>query len=393
MSTLVAVGEPHGSRISSVLAELGIDVASLVRPEDLLLAVSDASSPVWQVLRESDSVVLHATRAVLAPEIIAMCDRNGARIIALADRAAERRAVAAFGLTAALPLDASGPDILASIESRAIGPVDGTTDRPRGSVTVVWGPNGAPGRTTVALALAASLAASGSRVALVDADTHAPSIAQRLDLPEEAPGFPGACRQTDYGVLDGPELTRLSAPVDIGDHPIEVLTGINRPTRWPELSAGRVAAALAVARDWSDHVIVDVGAPLETDEEIVSDIGAPRRNQAALSALAAADMIVAVAAADPVGIARMVRGLARLDEVAPAAPRRVVVNRMRQAPFGVDATRQVRRTLDQYASGEETWFLPDDSRAADDALRRAAPIVSRRRTGFAHALGALAATL
>ncbi|MGO2149790.1 MAG: nucleotide-binding protein [Microbacterium gubbeenense] len=393
MSALVAAGEPHGSRIASALAEVGVEVTSLVRPDELIAAVSDASSPVWQALREADSVVLHATRAVLAPEIIAMCDRSGARIIALADRAAERRAVAAFGLPAALPLDADGTEILAAIETRVLGPDERADERPRGSVTVVWGPNGAPGRTTVALALSASLAAAGSRVALVDADTHAPSIAQRLDLPEEAPGFPAACRQTDYGVLDGPELTRLSAPVDIGEHPLEVLTGINRPTRWPELSAGRVAAALDVARDWSDHVVVDIGAPLETDEEIVSDIGAPRRNQAALAALTAADTILAVAAADPVGIARIVRGLARLDEVAPAAERRVVVNRMRQAPFGIDATQQVRRALDQYAPGEETWFLPDDRRAADDALRRAAPILSRRRAGFSHALGALAATL
>jgi len=393
MAAMVAADEPHGTRIASKLAEAGIEVVALVRSADLLAAVSDASSSVWQGLRESDSVVLHATRAVMVPEIIAMCDRSGARIIALADRAAERRTVAAFGLPAALGLDSGPDDLLAAIESHALGTDDAATEHTRGSVTVVWGPNGAPGRTTVALALAASLAARGTRVALVDADTHAPSIAQRLDLPEEAPGFPAACRQTDYGVLDGHELTRLSVPVDIGEHPLEVLTGINRPARWPELSAGRVAEALDVARDWSDHVVVDVGAPLETDEEIVSDIDAPRRNQATLAALAAADTVLAVAAADPVGIARMVRGLARLDEVAPASPRRVLVNRMRQATFGIDARRQVRQTFEQYAAGEETWFLPDDPRAADEALRAASPILSRRKAGFAHALAALAATL
>lgn len=393
MAAMVAADEPHGARIAAALADAGVEVVALVRSADLLAAVSDASSSVWQALRESDSVVLHATRAVVVPEVIAMCDRSGARIIALADRAAERRSVAAFGLPAALGLDCGPEDLLAAIESYALGVGDETTERTRGSVTVVWGPHGAPGRTTVALALAASLAARGSRAALIDADTHAPSIAQRLDLPEEAPGFPAACRQTDYGVLDGPELTRLSVPVDIGDHTIEVLTGINRPTRWPELSAGRVAEALDVARDWSDHVIVDVGAPLETDEEIVSDIDAPRRNQAALAALAAADTVLAVAAADPVGIARMVRGLARLDEVSPASPRHVLVNRMRRAPFGIDARRQVGRAFAQYAAGEQVWFLPDDPRAADEALRGAAPILSHRRAGFAPALGALAATL
>ncbi|MGO3662219.1 hypothetical protein, partial [Microbacterium gubbeenense] len=61
MSALVAAGEPHGSRIASALAEVGVEVTSLVRPDELIAAVSDASSPVWQALREADSVVLHAT--------------------------------------------------------------------------------------------------------------------------------------------------------------------------------------------------------------------------------------------------------------------------------------------------------------------------------------------
>ncbi|MGO3320219.1 MAG: hypothetical protein ACTIL0_06895, partial [Microbacterium gubbeenense] len=130
MSALVAAGEPHGSRITSALAEVGVEVTSLVRPDELIAAVSDASSPVWQALREADSVVLHATRAVLAPEIIAMCDRSGARIIALADRAAERRAVAAFGLPAALPLDADGPENLAEIVSSVLGPDERADERP-----------------------------------------------------------------------------------------------------------------------------------------------------------------------------------------------------------------------------------------------------------------------
>ncbi|WP_156762200.1 AAA family ATPase [Microbacterium karelineae] len=394
MSAIVAADEPHGSRIAADAVEDGVVVAALVRPGDLVAAVGDASSRVWEALRDADTVILHATRTVLTPEVIAMCDRSGARIVALADRAAERRAVAAFGLPAALPLDAGGAEIRAAVESRALATEAVPSGaQPRGRVTVVWGPHGSPGRTTIALALSAALARRGERVALVDADTHAPSIAQRLDLPDEAPGFPAACRQTDYGVLDPHELTRLSAPVDLGEHPIEVLTGINRPSRWPELSAQRVASALDVARDWAEHVIVDVGAPLETDEEIASDIDAPRRNAAALAAVAAADGLLAVAAADPVGIARFVRGLARLDEVAPSTPRTPVVNRMRSGPFGVDGPGQVRQALGRYADVEAAWFLPDDPRAADAALLASRPVLPRRRAPLAHAVGRLAATL
>src|SRR5690606_8596919 len=106
MTTLVAADEPHGSRLAAELAECGVDVVALVRPGDMLAAATDASSRVWDALRDADTIVLHATRAVLVPEVIAMCDRNGVRIVPLADRAAERRSVASFGLADALDLGA-----------------------------------------------------------------------------------------------------------------------------------------------------------------------------------------------------------------------------------------------------------------------------------------------
>ena len=50
-----------------------------------------------------------------------------------------------------------------------------------------------------------------------------------------------------------------------------------------------------------DPVLDERGfSPLERDEEIVSDLDGPRRNAATLAALAAADLVVAVVAADPV---------------------------------------------------------------------------------------------
>ncbi len=392
MSVIVAAAEPHGSRIASALADEDVDVVLTVAPAELVRTVGDQASRIWDALRVADTVVIHATRTVLVPEVVAMCDRSGARIVALGDRAAERRTVAAFGLPPALPLAASGPELRDAIATRSF-PAESPDEVTRGSVTVVWGPHGAPGRTTLVLALAAALALDDRRVAVVDADTHAPSVAQRLDLPDEAPGFPAACRQTDYGVLDDAELTRLSAPVDLGSQPIEVLTGINRPARWPELSSGRVVCALDVARSWADHILVDVGASLDADEEIASDIDAPRRNQAALAALGAADSVIALGLGDPVGMSRLIRGLARLDEVAAAAERRTVVNRVSGGAVGVDAAGQVRRALAQYGDIDDVWLLPDDPRAAERALLGARPVLPRRRPGLAHAVGRLAATL
>src|SRR5699024_10200286 len=44
-------------------------------------------------------------------------------------------------------------------------------------ITTVWGAAGSPGRTTVAVNIAAELAISGARTLLIDADTYASSVA------------------------------------------------------------------------------------------------------------------------------------------------------------------------------------------------------------------------
>ena len=190
----------------------------------------------------------------------------------------------------------------------------------------------------------------GRHVGLVDADSHAPSVALALGLADEAPGFAAACRQSELGGLDSRELTRISAP--IGTTGVDVLTGLNRPSRWPELSESRVAAALAACREWADHTVVDVAASLERDEEIVSDLDGPRRNAATLAALRTADLVVAVAAADPLGISRFLRAYPELRATIGATPVAVVANRLRPGALGIDARGQVRRTLDRFGGVE-----------------------------------------
>jgi hypothetical protein len=153
-----------------------------------------------------------------------------------------------------------------------------------------------------------------------------------------------------------------------------VLTGINRPSRWPELSDRRVAAALAACREWADYTVVDVASSLERDEEIVSDLEGPRRNAATLAALRSADLVVAVVAADPVGVARFLRGNADLRATIGATPVAVVANRLRPGTLGIDARGQVRRTLDRFGGIEDVWFVPQDPRSADAAILASLPI-------------------
>ena len=126
--------------------------------------------------------------------------------------------------------------------------------------------------------------------------------------------------------------------------------------------------------------MVDVAAPLDRDEEIVSDLAGGRRNAATIAALQEADLVVAVAGADPVGISRFVRGYAQLRETVGATPIAVVANRLRPGALGIDARGQVRRSLDRFAGIRDVWFVPQDPRSADAALLAARPIadVARR---------------
>lgn len=373
MKVVVAVDD--GGPLADGLLREGVDVVAVVAASAPLLAVSDEvpgaqAHEVLRALDEADAVVIEVARSTMSPAVVALCDRAGTRIVPLCDGAASERLAAACGLEAPVPRDAEPWRIAETLAAPPARPTPAARPQPR--VIVVWGPAGAPGRSTVAIELAVELARGGRHVALVDADTHAPSIALALGLADEGPGFAAACRQAELGGLDGRELARIAIP--LGRTGVDVLTGINRPSRWPELGERRVAGALAACREWADYTVVDVAGSLERDEEIMSDVEAPRRNAATLAALRSADLIVAVAGADPVGVARFLRAFSELRATVGLTPVAVVANRLRPGALGIDARGQVRRTLDRFGGIDDVWFLPQDPRSADAALLSARPI-------------------
>jgi MinD-like ATPase involved in chromosome partitioning or flagellar assembly len=387
---IVAVDEPHGSDLAEGLEAEGLVVVAVVAASALVVAVSDdaiddgdprvrGSEDIAAALAEADAVVLEASRTTVSAAVVAACDRRAVRIVPLADGPGDERIAAMFGLEPPLPLGVGAWQLAERLGAPPARATDTPAEADRGDpvrprVIAVWGPAGSPGRSTLAIELAVELARGGKHVGLVDADSHAPSIALALGLADEAPGFAAACRQSELGGLDARELTRISAP--IGSSGVDVLTGLNRPSRWPELSRSRVAAALAACREWADYTVVDVAAALERDEEIMSDLDGPRRNAATLAALRAADLVVAVAAADPLGVSRFLRAYPELRATIGATPVAVIANRLRPGALGIDARGQVRRTLDRFGGIADVWFVPTDPRAADGALLAARPIAT-----------------
>ncbi|MBC3762828.1 AAA family ATPase [Quadrisphaera oryzae] len=268
----------------------------------------------------------------------------------------------------------------------------GLPGRP-GRLLAVWGAPGAPGRTTVAVSVAAELAALGEQVLLVDADTWAASAAQVLGLLDETAGVAAACRAAAAGTLTPGRLLQL-APAALPR--MSVLTGLPRAERWHELGAAALEELWATCRSAAAWTVVDCAAPLEQDEELVLDTAAPRRNAATTTALAAADEVLVVGQADPVGLQRLVRSLADLAEAQPDAVerRRTVVTKVRSAAVGHGPAARVTEALARYAGVRDAVLVPDDRAACDTALltgrtlRESAPGSPARA-----ALAALAADL
>ncbi len=234
----------------------------------------------------------------------------------------------------------------------------------RGQVVAVWGPAGAPGRTTVAVNLAAELALGGREVVLVDVDTQAASVAQHLAILDEAPGVAAACRAAEHGTLDVTSFGRLAPEVLPR---LRVLTGLPSPDRWPELRSGAIERMLEVARLDCDVVVVDCASCLEDDDELSYDTVAPRRNMAALTALDVADQVVVVGAGDPVGLQRLVRGLQDLAgrDVEIGG---VVVNRLRASAVGARPMSRVQSLLERFGGVEAPVLVPLDVERVDAAL-------------------------
>lgn len=237
----------------------------------------------------------------------------------------------------------------------------------------VWGPTGAPGRTTVAINVAAELADQGKRVLLFDADTYGGAIAPLLGLTDEASGIAALCRLAETGGLSVDDVVRMSQPVTTSQGSLRVLSGIVKTDRWPELSSERMRKLLEIAQETCDVVVVDVGFNLETDEEISSDLFAPRRNAATLTTLKAADCIIEVASADALGVARFIRAHDYLVEQFPESLRVIVVNKVRS---GLDSrgTNQASSALGRFAGLHDLHELAYDDKAAGAALVMSQPL-------------------
>ena len=358
MRAALALNKPVDARLTKTAKRYGHEVVLSAADSFELVAGLDVSRPEIALVRSAPGV--------LSEGVLAQCDARGIRVLAVVETDAERRHAREVGLFETISSELDWP----AIDTALRGPVDEPepASLETGSVIAVWGPSGAPGRTSIAISVAVELAAAGYSVALADADTHSASVAPSLGMLDEAPGFAAACRLAGNDALTRAELERIGQRYTGGGASFWVLTGIGQPSRWPELSASRVTTTIGQMREWVDFTVIDTGHSLENDEEISSDIFAPRRNAATLTALREADHIIAVGAADPVGLSRYLRAHSELLELAQPRPVTVVMNKLRASAIGLDPAGQVRQTLARFGSIDSPVLVPFDQPAMDAAL-------------------------
>jgi MinD-like ATPase involved in chromosome partitioning or flagellar assembly len=366
------------------------------------LAVTRRCADLAELLAAAEAglgriAVVSADLPMLDREAVAALHRAGVRVVGLGDTAtpwlSERMTALGADLVVETPDDAIGAaalvrdvvDLLGRAPDRAATSGAAGADRPssapvfdpppdvsrpvvRGRVVAVWGPTGAPGRTTVAVNLAAELALVGGHTLLVDADTYGGTIAQAVGLLDESPGLAAAARAAGQGGLDTELLARLS-PLIAPD--LRVLSGISRADRWPELPSASLDVVWTVARSLAAWTVIDCGFCVEQDEVLSYDSRAPRRNAATLSALNDADEIVVVGAGDPIGVQRLVRSLGDLAALALSGHTRVVVNQVRASVAGPRPGEAISTALERYAGVRSPHLVPEDRPTLDSALLEA----------------------
>ena len=246
-------------------------------------------------------------------------------------------------------------------------------DERGGRIVLVWGPHGAPGRSTVAASLAHGLAACSGAI-LVDADVEAPSLVQLLGMPEDSSALAGAARLATHGRLDAEGFRRILAPVGGG---LLLLGGLGRSGRWRELPPASMTEVWAQCRRAAAWTVVDVaGGP--ADDDVDDFTLEPGRGAVTADLVSHADVILVVGGADPVGVRRL---LQLLDEMGasmnPAGRVEVVINRVRASAAGPSPQQALREALARFGGLEDIVLLPDDAATADACLLQGCTVLEQ----------------
>ena len=268
-----------------------------------------------------------------------------------------------------------------------------TAATPIDSLTLaVWSPRGSQGRSTIAASLADALTRtikSSDAVLLVDADGYAPAQHILHGLTDITAGILAASRLIRQERYTTQEHERVSLSL----HGYRLLTGITSTERWPELDDYSTELLVHDLTQRSNVCIYDIASDLDA-AVVEPSLGIPR-NQLALGVLQRANIVLAVAQADPTSVSRLVSELPRVVRLTRGRIL-IVINRMRTDAIGVSARKQILEVVEGLDLGAalEVIFIPDDPKACDEALQVGQPVTrARTRSAFAKGIRELASRI
>lgn len=242
-----------------------------------------------------------------------------------------------------------------------------------GQVIACWGPVGSHGRTTFAIGLAEALGKRGARVLLVDADTVAPSIALTLGIDEDVSGIVVAARYAEANALDSRSLANCVKAIAPN---FWVMTGLSDPSRWPELRGGATKKIIDRAREYFDHVVIDLGAGLdELDGQSGIDLAptlVPRRSVVSRTVLENAEQVFVVTRADALGAQRLAHDYSNHASLFANARKCIVVNMVHKGDSD-QIQREFGAICGALDPGLTLRYLPSDI-SATDMVRKASTL-------------------
>ncbi|MDC4232684.1 AAA family ATPase [Actinomyces sp. B33] len=248
------------------------------------------------------------------------------------------------------------------------GTIDEEPSREPGRLIAVWGTSGAPGRSSIAVALADALSRHGGAL-LVDADTSNPSIAHMLGLDVDPSGLSALIRRASRAGVSGRDVGGVAVSAGEG---LDVVTGLTTPHRWREAGPAGLVDVLDAARTASPWVVVDVAAVgLDAVPDDLRHQGS--RDDLTAAVLRRATDVLCVVRGDAVGIHRLGHVRAWWSDYGSGVDLKVVVNRVSTAGAGPRPLNAIQAALRPLLAGSAVRVVPEDPSVVRSCLE-AAPV-------------------
>lgn len=220
----------------------------------------------------------------------------------------------------------------------------------------VWGTNGSPGRSSVAINLSFSLASKNFPTLLVDLDAIVPSLAPALGLVSEVPGVSSLVHDALKGRLSQESIEKNVIEVNPGLH---VLTGISNPKRWPELRTEGLIQVLKLCSQMYANIICDLSAVLpESTDSSLNDVDIFRRFDHIPKVLEISSRNIFVLSATPLSLIRASEALEALQEINKSEPL-IILNKVNEINLGQKYESTVEAILGRWVNSGSIHRIPD----------------------------------